>query len=120
MAQRLAFVGTGIMGEPMAGHLLRGGHAVVVHNRTRGKAAALLAAGASWADSPAAAARGADVVFVCVTDTPDVRRVLLERGGVIDAARAGLVVVDHSTISPSATRDIAAALADGGVTLLDA
>ncbi len=117
---RLAFVGLGIMGRPMAGHLLVGGHRLVVHTRTRATADELLSRGAVWADSPGAAADGADVVFTCVTDTPDVRAVLLGDGGVVRAARAGMVVVDHSTISPEATREFAAELSGHGATLLDA
>jgi 3-hydroxyisobutyrate dehydrogenase len=104
----------------MAGHLLAAGHRVVVHSRTRAKAESILAKGAAWASSPAEAARDAEVVFVCVTDTPDVRAVLLGEGGVIQAARSGLSVVDHSTISPSATREMAGELASRGTTLLDA
>lgn len=116
----LAFIGLGIMGLPMAGHLLAAGHRVTVNSRTKAKADALLAKGAAWADSPAVAAAGAEVVFACVPDTPDVESVLLGKGGVIESAKQGLIVVDHSTISPSATREMAAKLADHGVTLLDA
>ena len=108
------------MGQPMAGHLLAAGHALVVHNRTKSKADALIARGAKWADSPAEAARGADVVFICVTDTPDVEAVVLGPGGVVEAARAAMIVVDHSTISPSATRRFAEALAGKGAAFLDA
>jgi 3-hydroxyisobutyrate dehydrogenase len=108
------------MGLPIAGHLLAAGHALTVHTRTKGKAEELLAKGAKWAASPREAAAGAEVVFVCVTDTPDVRDVLLGEDGVIGAAREGLVVVDHSTISPAATREMAEALAKKGATLLDA
>src|SRR5688572_18887843 len=102
MSTRLAFVGLGIMGLPMAGHLLAAGHSLSVHTRTKSKADALLATGATWADSPRAAAEQADVVFICVTDTPDVRHVLLGDRGVVAAARPGLIAVDHSTISPAA------------------
>ena len=119
-SQRLAFIGLGIMGAPMAGHLLGAGNPLVVHNRTKSKANDLLGKGATWADSPADAARSADVVFLCVTDTPDVEAVTLGRGGVLESARAGQVIVDHSTISPSATRRIADALAKKGAAFLDA
>jgi 3-hydroxyisobutyrate dehydrogenase len=119
-SRKLAFVGLGIMGAPMAGHLLAAGHRVVVHTRTKAKANELLDRGAAWAESAARAAREAEVAFVCVTDTPDVREVLLGRGGVIESARQGLIVVDHSTISPSATREMAAELTKKGTTLLDA
>lgn len=104
----------------MAGHLLAAGHAVAVNTRTRGKAEAILAKGATWAESPREAAAGAEVVFVCVTDTPDVRAVLTGAGGVIEAARPGLIVVDHSTISPTATREMAAELARRQTVLMDA
>ncbi len=117
---KLAFIGMGIMGLPMAGHLLAAGHTLTVHNRTRAKADPLVSRGAAFADTPADAARAADVVFVCVSDTPDVRVVLLGERGVIEAARPGMIVVDHSTISPSATIEMAAALGERGVTLLDA
>ena len=120
MTQRVAFIGTGIMGAPMAGHLLAAGHPLTVHNRTREKARHLLDRGAAWADSPADAARAADVVFVNVPDTPDVEAVVLGARGVLSAARAGLVVVDHSTISPSATRRMAEALSARGAAFLDA
>ena len=120
MNQRVAFIGTGIMGAPMAGHLLAAGHPLVVHTRTRSRADDLLRRGAGWADSPADAARNADLVFVNVPDTPDVEAVLTGDGGVLAAARPGLVVVDHSTISPSATRRMAETLAGRGAKLLDA
>ncbi|MDB5321520.1 MAG: garR [Phycisphaerales bacterium] len=108
------------MGLPMAGHLLAAGHAVTVHSRTKAKAAAILAKGAVWAETPREAAEGAEVVFVCVTDTPDVRAVLTGAGGVVEATRPGLIVVDHSTISPTATREMAAELARKQTVLLDA
>ena len=120
MSQRVAFIGTGIMGAPMAGHLLAAGYPLAVHTRSRHKAEDLLRRGAAWADSPAAAARDADVVFVNVPDTPDVEAVLIGERGVLTVARAGLVVVDHSTISPSATRRMAETLAARGAALLDA
>jgi 3-hydroxyisobutyrate dehydrogenase len=116
----LAFIGLGIMGLPMAGHLLNAGHPLTVHSRTKSKATELLNAGAAWADTPAEAAKNADVVFVCVTDTPDVQAVLIGDRGVIASARPGLIVVDHSTISPTATKHFASELAKHGTRLLDA
>ena len=110
----------GIMGLPMAGHLLAAGHSVALHSRTKAKAEPLLAKGAMWADSSADAAREAEVTFVCVTDTPDVEAVVLGDHGVLSGAVAGTVLVDHSTISPAATRRMAAACAARGVTFLDA
>jgi len=119
-AEKIGFIGAGIMGRPMALNLLRAGYDVTVHNRTKEKADELLAQGASWASNPAEAAAGRDVVITCVTDTPDVRQVLLADKGVIEAASEGLVCVDMSTISPAATREMGQTLADAGVTLIDA
>jgi 3-hydroxyisobutyrate dehydrogenase len=117
---KLAFIGLGIMGKPMAGHLLGAGYPLTIHTRTRSKADDLISAGATWAHTPAAAAALADVVFICVTDTPDVEAVLLGKAGVIESARPGMIVIDHSTISPAATRDFAEKLAEKKTILLDA
>ena len=116
----VAFIGLGIMGLPMAGHLLSAGHPMTVFSRTKSKATPLISRGATFVESPAEAARHADVVFICVTDTPDVRDVLLGERGVLKSARKGLIVVDHSTISPAATREMAKQLHERGATLLDA
>src|SRR5437016_459259 len=120
MPSKLAFIGMGIMGLPMAGHLLAAGHSLTVHSRTKAKAEALLSKGATWAASPRAAAEASEVVSICVTDTPDVEAVVLGGGGIIEAGKPGLIVVDHSTISPAATRRMSAALKEKGVNLLDA
>jgi 3-hydroxyisobutyrate dehydrogenase len=119
----VAFIGLGIMGGPMAGHLLAAGHPLTVHTRTKAKAQTLLDRGAKWADSPAAAAATAEVIFTCVPDTPDVEAVVSGDGGILSlpAERLkGRVVVDHSTISPSATRRMNEALKARGAALLDA
>jgi len=116
----IAFIGLGIMGLPMTGHLLKAGHKLILHSRTKSKAQPLLDQGAAWANSPAEAAEAAEVTFICVTDTPDVRAVLLGNQGVIHSAFPGQIIIDHSTISPTATREMAAALAEKGATLLDA
>jgi 3-hydroxyisobutyrate dehydrogenase len=118
--QRLAFIGLGVMGLPMAGHLLAGGHELTVSTRTKVKAQALVGKGAKWTSTPADAARDAEVIFLCVPDTPDVEKVLLGEAGVIHGAKSGAVVVDHSTISPSATRSFAEQLKQRSVELLDA
>jgi 3-hydroxyisobutyrate dehydrogenase len=120
MAKRLAFIGMGIMGGPMAGHLLAAGHSLVVSTRTKPRAQELLSRGAKWADTPAEAAAQADVVFTCVPDTPDVETVIRGPHGILESARPGLVVVDHSTISPAATRQMNAALNAKGAQLIDA
>src|SRR5688500_16637815 len=115
-----AFIGLGIMGLPMAGHLLDAGAPLTVHTRTREKARALLDRGAKWANSPRDAAESCDVVLTCLPDTPDVERVVLGEDGVLSGARRGHIVVDHSTISPAATRRMNDALGQRGATLLDA
>jgi len=108
------------MGAPMAGHLLAAGHTMVIHTRTKAKAQDLLARGAVWAESPALAAADVEIAFICVTDTADVMAVVFGKDGIKTSAKPGLIVVDHSTISPSATRDMAAVLAGNKVVFLDA
>jgi 3-hydroxyisobutyrate dehydrogenase len=120
MTQRLAFIGTGIMGAPMAAHLLAAGHPLTVHTRTKARSGEILRAGARWGETPADAARDADVVFINVPDTPDVESVITSPTGVLSVARPGLLVIDHSTISPSATRRLNHLLSGKGATLLDA
>lgn len=114
---RLAFIGLGIMGLPMAGHLLAAGYPLTIHSRTKSKAESLIQRGAAWAASPAEAAREADVVFLCLPDTPDVESVVTT---LLPTMRSGQIVVDHSTISPAATRTLAATLLSKGAHLLDA
>jgi 3-hydroxyisobutyrate dehydrogenase len=118
--ERIGFVGTGIMGKPMVKNLLKAGYSVTVNTRTRSRAEELVSLGAEWADNPAAVAKCSDVVISCVADTPDVEAVLLGAGGVIEAAREGLICVDMSTISPAATKEMGEKLSARGVTLLDA
>jgi 3-hydroxyisobutyrate dehydrogenase len=120
MAERVAFIGLGIMGGPMAGHLSTAGHSLVVNSRTRSRAQDVLDRGARWAQTPAEAVAQADVIFVCVPDTPDVEAVVLGNDGILSAARPGLVIVDHSTISPTATRKMSQELAGRGAKFLDA
>jgi 2-hydroxy-3-oxopropionate reductase len=116
----VGFVGLGIMGRPMALHLLKGGHAMRVYARRPQSMTPLTDAGATACATPAEVARGAEVVFTMVSDTPDVEQVVLGPGGIIEGAAAGCVVVDMSTISPVATRAMAAKLADKGIEMLDA
>ncbi|MDB5173119.1 MAG: 2-hydroxy-3-oxopropionate reductase, partial [Phycisphaerales bacterium] len=120
MNNPVAFIGLGIMGLPMAGHLLDAGCELTVHNRTKSKAEPLLARGARWADTPAEAAQQAATTFICLPDTPDVESVVLGDRGVLAGARPGSIVIDHSTISPTITRTIAKALAAKGIGFLDA
>ena len=118
--ERIGFVGSGIMGKPMAHNLLKAGYPLTIHNRTRTKAEQLLTEGAAWAANPADVANRSDFVITCVTDTPDVRGVLLGQSGVIAAARPGLICIDMSTISPAATKEMGQILEGKGVTLIDA
>jgi 3-hydroxyisobutyrate dehydrogenase len=117
---KVAFIGLGTMGAPMALNLLKAGHTVTVHNRTRSKEEALASAGSRRAASPAEAAEGAQIVITCVSDTPDMEAVILAETGVINGAAPGTIVVDMSTVSPSATRRVAAALGEKGVRMIDA
>jgi 3-hydroxyisobutyrate dehydrogenase len=104
----------------MATRLVNAGYDVTVHNRTRSREEAVVAAGASAAASPQEAATGADVVITIVSDTPDVEHVVLGDQGAIRGMASGSVLIDMSTISPIATRNIAATLADKGIDMLDA
>jgi 3-hydroxyisobutyrate dehydrogenase-like beta-hydroxyacid dehydrogenase len=113
---RIAFLGLGIMGRPMAANLAKAGHEVVVWNRTAGKEVA----GASVAASPAEAAQGADVVWMCVADTKAVEGLLFGPQGVEQSLAEGMIIVDSSTISPKATRDFAARVNARGAHYVDA
>ena len=117
---KVAFIGLGTMGIPMALNILNAGLELTVHNRTRDKEEIPAKAGALQAGSPQEAATGAEIIITCVSDTPDVEAVILGEDGVIHGARAGSIVVDMSTISPSATRIIAEKLGKKGVKMLDA
>ena len=117
---RVAVIGLGTMGAPMAGHLLAAGHEVTVHNRTRSREEPLAEAGARRAESPAAAAAHAEAVLTCVSDTPDLEHILLGPGGVAEGLAAGGVIVDCSTVSPAATAQLAATLRERGIGLVDA
>jgi len=118
--EKIGFIGTGIMGRPMAENLIKAGFKLTVYNRTASKAQPLVEAGARQASCPAEAAAGNDAVITIVTDTPDVQEVILGANGVIEQASAGTVVIDMSTISPAVTKQISRKLADKGVAMLDA
>jgi 3-hydroxyisobutyrate dehydrogenase len=120
MAHTLGFIGLGIMGMSMARNLLKAGFPVRVWNRTAAKMETLAGEGATTAASPADLAAQCDVIFICVSDTPDVQAVVLGEHGLLHGVRPGALVVDMSTISPAATREMAAALAAKGVAMLDA
>jgi 3-hydroxyisobutyrate dehydrogenase len=117
---RVGFVGLGTMGAAMAANVARAGFQVTAWNRTPGRASDLQELGVEMGASPAAVAAASDIVVTIVSDTPDVETVLFGEGGVAGGAPAGSLVIDMSTISPSATRDYASRLAAQGVGMLDA
>ncbi len=116
----VGFIGLGIMGRPMAGHLLAAGYPLTIFNRTRSKTAELAAAGATVADSPAAVAARSETVIIMVSDSPDVEAVVTGPGGVIEGIRSGSVVVDMSTVAPETDRRLDARLRERGARLVDA
>jgi len=116
----IAFIGMGIMGKPMAINLKKAGHTVYVHGRRPETMTPPLEAGCAGCASIAEAAAQADIIIVMVSDTIDVEQVLFDDKGVIHGARPGSVVVDMSTISPTATRHMASKLRDRGIEMLDA
>jgi 2-hydroxy-3-oxopropionate reductase len=119
-ATRIGFIGLGTMGAPMARRLLDAGYPVTVWARRPDAIAPLAAAGASIGGSPAHVAASADIVMTMVTDTKAVEDVVLGERGIARGARAGLLVVDHSTITPDGARQIAGALTPQGIEMLDA
>ncbi len=117
---KIGYAGMGIMGRGMAANLVRAGHDVTVWNRTTERTADLAAAGAAVAGSPAELADLCDITMVCVSDTPDVEAVTLGDNGLLNGLSEGKLVVDHSTISASATKRLAAAVAQVGADWVDA
>jgi 2-hydroxy-3-oxopropionate reductase len=115
----IAFLGTGLMGEPMAARLIAAGFPLTIWNRTRDKAEQLLVSGARWADSPAQAVRGANIVIAMLTDAPAVRSVLFDSGAAEAMAR-GTIVIDMSTTSPPVARECSAKLEPRGIHYVDA
>ena len=120
MAPTLGWIGTGIMGRSMCGHLLAAGSPVTVFSRTRAKADPLVAEGAAWADSPAAVARASDIVFTMVGVPADVREVYFGRDGILSALEPGAIAVDMTTTEPSLAIEIASAAVAKGARALDA
>lgn len=116
----IAFIGTGVMGRSMAGHLIAAGHTLHVHNRTREKAAALIERGAVWHDSPGSAAAAAEFVITIVGFPADVEQVYLGDGDIVASAQRGAVLIDMTTSSPALARRIADAAAAKGYSALDA
>lgn len=117
---RVGYIGLGLMGKSMARNVLKAGFPLVVHNRSRGAVAELVAEGAQEAFSPREVAEQVEVVFTNLPDSPDVELVALGADGIIEAAQPGMVFVDNSTIKPATSRVIAARLGEKGMDCLDA
>ena len=119
--RRVAFLGLGVMGHPMAGHLARAGHSVTVYNRTPAKSQAWVAeCGHAFAATPMLAAAGADIVFACVGNDDDLRSVVLGDDGAYAGMKAGAVFVDHTTASAEVARELSAAAQARGLQFIDA
>ena len=119
-ATRIGWIGTGVMGSSMCGHLLTAGYRVTVHSRTQSKAQSLLDRGAQWAESPRAVATQSDVLFTMVGFPQDVRTVYFDETGILAGTRAGMVLIDMTTTQPSLSRDIAAAASANNLSAIDA
>jgi len=118
---KVAFLGLGVMGYPMAGHLVKAGHEVTVYNRTTAKAEAWVKEhGGTLGTTPAEAAKGADFVMACVGNDDDLRSVCLGETGAFGAMSEGAVFVDHTTVSAKVTRELFSAAAEAGLSFVDA
>ena len=117
---KVAFIGLGTMGAGMALNILKAGNELTVYNRTIGKEKDIINEGATWAKSPKDAAAEAEIIVTCVSDTPDVEAIILGEYGIIHSALRGSIIIDMSTISPTATRHISEELSKKGVKMLDA
>ena len=118
--ERVGFIGLGIMGKPMARNLLKSGHPLIVHSRSRAPVDELVGAGAADGKSPRGVAQQSDIVITMLPDSPDVQQVVLGRDGVLEGIRPGSVLVEMSTISPLVTQEIANAVTAKGAQMLDA
>jgi 3-hydroxyisobutyrate dehydrogenase len=119
--RRVAFLGLGVMGDPMAGHLARAGHQVTVYNRTAAKAEAWVKTyGGAHADTPAQASAGADFVFACVGNDDDLRAVVLGDQGAFAGMAQGATFVDHTTASAAVARELHALAGSRGLSFIDA
>jgi 2-hydroxy-3-oxopropionate reductase len=120
MAEKVGFIGLGIMGKPMAKNLMQAGYELAVHNRSPEKAQELAREGATAAESPREVAGQSDIIITMLPDSPDVREILIGEGGVLEGIEEGALVVDMSTISPVVTEELAAAIGEKGASMLDA
>ena len=117
---KLAFIGVGSIGRPMAEQLRAAGHELIVHDLRREAAASLVAAGAAWADSPRAAAIGCAVVATCLPGPVEMERVTVGPDGILDAMASGAVYIDHTTNSPAVVRNVHDRFRSKGVAMLGA
>jgi len=117
---KIGWIGTGVMGVSMSGHLLAAGNSVTIFSRTKAKAQPLLDRGATWADSPRDVAAGSEIVFTMVGFPKDVRQVYFGDSGVLAGAKLGTIAVDMTSTAPSLSQEIAAAGQAKGITTLDA
>lgn len=120
MAEKIGFIGLGIMGKPMARNLLEGGYELIVYNRTREKAEELASEGATVAGSPKEVAEQSDIIITMLPDSPQVEEVLAGEGGVLEGVREGALIVDMSTISPVVTEELSEKAKENGASMLDA
>lgn len=120
LATRIGWIGTGVMGSSMCGHLLTAGYGVTIHTRTRSKAQPLLDRGAQWAESPRAVAAESDILFTMVGFPQDVKQVYFDEAGVLAGAHAGVILIDMTTTQPSLSREIAAAASAKVLSAIDA
>ncbi len=120
MAEKIGFIGLGIMGRPMAKNLLKAGHELVLYTRTKEKAENLAGEGATVADSPKEVAESADVVITMLPDSPDVEEVVAGEDGVLQGIKERSLIIDMSTISPVVARELAHKAREGGASMLDA
>jgi 2-hydroxy-3-oxopropionate reductase len=117
---RIGYIGLGIMGAAMARNLMKAGHEITVHNRSRAIVRELVGEGAVEAHSPAEVATSSEFVFTNLPDSDDVEHVILGAQGILEGAHKGLMVIDNSTIKPETTRRLAAQLSEAGIEFLDA
>jgi 3-hydroxyisobutyrate dehydrogenase len=119
-ATRIGWIGVGVMGSSMCGHLLTAGYRVTIHTRTRSKGQPLFDRGAQWAENPRAVAVESDVLFTMVGLPEDVRTVYFGETGILAGSRAGMILIDMTTTQPSLSRDIAAAASTKSLSAIDA
>ncbi|MGH7220190.1 MAG: NAD(P)-dependent oxidoreductase, partial [Nitrospiraceae bacterium] len=119
-ATRIGWIGTGVMGSSMCGHLLAAGYRVTLYSRTKAKAKSLLDLGATWAENPRAVAAESDILFTMVGFPQDVRDVYFGQGGILSGVRKGALLIDMTTTQPSLCREIAAAASAKDLSAIDA